>query len=185
MKDELEQKLRQNFPFMKQNRVNGEKNTYRRWGCECSGGWYSLIHNLCQEITEKYAEYQLPVDIVVLQIKEKFGMLRFYYEYEDSPCKLQALDFIGSGASIRFSPENSEETPKQSLRKEIASVVRKYEKKSASVCEICGADNAERRNISTKHYYVKTVCDKCYDEHMRKQAEAAGKRKKDIKEYLD
>lgn len=96
------------------------------------------------------------------------------------------MDFIGSGASIRFSLENSEEeTPKQSLRKEVAEIIRKYEKKSASVCEICGAANAERRNISTKYYYVKAVCDKCYDEYMRRQAEAAGKRKKDIKEYLD
>lgn len=184
MKDELELELQEDYPFMKQNRVDGERNTYRRWGCECSGGWYNLIHDLCQEITGKYAEYQLPVDIVVLQVKEKFSALRFYYEYEDTPCALQALDFIGGGTSIRFNPEHSEE-PKQSLRKEIAEIVRKYEKKSASVCEVCGADNAERRNISTKHYYVKTVCDKCYDEHMHKQAEVAKKRKNDIKEYLE
>lgn len=161
MKDEFELKLQEDFPFMKQNRVDGERNTYRRFGCECSGGWYSLIHNLCQEITEKYAEYQLPVDIVVLQVKQKFATLRFYYEYEDAPCKLQALDFIG-GASIRFEPNKTDE-PKQNLRNEIAEIVRKYEKKSASVCEICSADNAEHRNISTKHYYAKTVCDKCYD----------------------
>lgn len=184
MKDELELKLQEYYPFMKQNKVDGEKNTYRRFGCECSSGWYRLINNLCQEITEKYAEYKLPVDIVVLQVKEKFATLRFYYEYKDTPCALQALDFIGVG-SIRFNPEHSEEEPKQRLRNEIATIVRKYEKKSASVCEICGADNAERRNISTKHYYVKTVCDKCYDERMRKQAEEAEKRKNDIKEYLD
>lgn len=84
MNDELELKLQEDFPFMKQNRVYGERNAYRRWGCECSGGWYSLIHNLCQEITEKYTEYQLSIDIVVLQIKEKFAALRFYYEYNDA-----------------------------------------------------------------------------------------------------
>lgn len=185
MKDEFELKLQEDYTFMKQNRVDGERNSYRRFGCECSGGWYSLIHNLCQEITEKYAEYKLPIDIVVLQIKEKFATLRFYYEYEDTPCALQALDFIGGGTSIRFNPEHSEEEPKQRLRNEIVEIVRKYEKKSASVCEICGADNAKRRNISTKYYYVKTVCDKCYDEYMRKLAEETGKRKNDIKEYLD
>jgi len=183
LKDEFELKLQEDFPFMKQNRVDGERNTYRRFGCECSGGWYSLIHNLCQEITEKYAEYKLPVDIIILQIKEKFATLRFYYEYEDALCKLQALDFIGDGTSLRFNPKNSEEEPKQSLRNEIAKIVRKYEKKSASVCEICGADNAERRNMSK--YYVRTVCDKCYDAHMHKRAEAAEKRKNGIEEYLD
>lgn len=185
MKDEFELKLQEDYPFMEQNRVTDEKNSYRRFGCECSSGWYNLIHNLCQEIIEKYAEYQLPVDIVVLQVKQKFATLRFYYEYEDTPCALQALDFIGGGTSIRFNPEHSEEEPKQRLRNEIAEIVRKYEKKSASVCEICGADNAERRNISAKHYYVKTVCDKCYDECMRKQAEEAEKQKNDIKEYLE
>ena len=166
MKDELELKLQEDYPFMKQNRVNGEKNSYIRFGCECSSGWYRLINNLCQEISEKYAEYQLPVDIVVLQVKQKFATLRFYYEYEDAPCKLQALDFIG-GSSVRFEPEKSEEEPKRSLRKEIREIVRKYEKKSASVCEICGVDNAERRNMS--RYYVRTVCGKCYDAHICKQ----------------
>lgn len=184
MKDELEIKLQEDFPFMKQNRVDSERNTYRRFGCECSSGWYRLIDSLCKEITEKYAEYKLPVDIVVLQVKEKFATLRFYYEYKDAPRALHALDFIGVG-SIRFNPEHSEEEPKQRLRNEIAKIVRKYEKKSASVCEICGAadNNAERRNMS--RYYVRTVCDKCYDEHVHKQAEAAKKRKNDIKEYLD
>ena len=76
MKDEFELKLQEDYTFMKQNRVDGERNSYKRWGCECSNGWYSLIHNLCQEITEKYAEYKLPIDIVVLQIKEKFATLR-------------------------------------------------------------------------------------------------------------
>lgn len=109
MKDEFELKLQEDYTFMKQNRVDGERNSYRRWGCECSSGWYNLIHSLCQEITEKYAEYQLPVDIVVLQIKQKFATLRFYFEYEDTPCALQALDFIGCGTSIRFNPEHSEE----------------------------------------------------------------------------
>ena len=106
------------------------------------------------------------MDIVVLQVKQKFATLRFYYEYEDAPCKLQALDFIGSGSSIRLNPRHSEEDPKQRLRDEITGIVRKYEKKSASVCEICG-DNAERRNMS--RYYVRTVCGKCYDAHICKQ----------------
>ncbi len=161
MKNELELKLQKEFPFMQQNHVDSEKITYRRFGCECNDGWYNLIHDLCREITAKYAEYQFPSDIIVLQVKEKFATLRFYYEYEDAPCKLQILDFIGCGTSIRFNPEHSEEEPKQRLRKEIKAIVYKYEKKSASVCEVCGADNAKYRNIS-KYYYIKTLCDNCY-----------------------
>ncbi len=69
MKDEFELKLQEGYPFMKQNRVNGERNSYRRFGCECSSGWYNLIHNLCQEITEKYAEY-IEYDLIVDQFNK-------------------------------------------------------------------------------------------------------------------
>lgn len=169
MKHELELKLQEDYSFMKQNRVSDERNTYRRFGCECGNGWYKLIQKLCQEITEKYAEYQLSVDIVVLQVKGKFGKLRFYYEYEDTHCKFQALDFIGD-ASVRFAPEKTKEEAKQRLRKEIAMIVRKYERKSDLICEICGGENATLRNVSTRQYYIKTVCDKCYEEYMRNQA---------------
>lgn len=182
MKDELELKLQKDFPFMEQHRDASERIAYRRWGCECQDGWYELIQELCQEITNKYTDYNMPVDIVIRQIKQKFARLRVYYEYKDTPCHFQAFDFIGSGTSIRFTPENSKESTKQSLRNEIATIIRKYEKKSASVCEMCGADNAERRNISA--YYVRTLCDKCYGAHIHKLKEATAKRKK-LNDYID
>lgn len=65
MREELELKLQEDFPFMKQNRVESERNIYRKWGCECSSGWYQLIHDLCQEITDRYAVDEAPVDIVI------------------------------------------------------------------------------------------------------------------------
>ena len=53
MKDEWEVQLQEKFSFMKQSRVDEETNVYRRWGCECSGGWYRLLYDLCQEITDR------------------------------------------------------------------------------------------------------------------------------------
>lgn len=41
MKTALEQKLRTTFPFI--NRC-----------CECADGWYQLLYNLCQELTDRY-----------------------------------------------------------------------------------------------------------------------------------
>ena len=32
---------------MKQNPVKGEKNLYRCYGFECSGGWYPLLRERC------------------------------------------------------------------------------------------------------------------------------------------
>ena len=121
MREELELKLQEDFPFMKQNRVEREHNIYRKWGCECSSGWYQLIHDLCQEITDRYAVDEAPVDIVIQQIKEKFASLRFYYSYEDVACPIQAFDCLGDGISIRFQPENTSSDEKtKKLRSDIA-----------------------------------------------------------------
>ena len=53
MREELELKLQEDFPFKQQNRVESERNIYRKWGCECSSGWYPLIHDLCHEEKSK------------------------------------------------------------------------------------------------------------------------------------
>lgn len=68
MKEELELKLQEDFPFMKQNRVESQHSIYRKWGCECSGGWFQIIHDLLQDITDKYAEDGISLDIVIEQL---------------------------------------------------------------------------------------------------------------------
>ena len=165
MRNDLELQLQADFPFMAQNRVNEERNTYRRWGCECSDGWYGLIHDLCESITKRYESDKMPIDIVVLQVKQKFATLRFYYEFDDTPCPIQAFDFLGNRTSLRLTPDNSVDEKKQKLRKDIADLVRNYEKKSASICEICGMEG-ERRKVTP--YYVRTLCESCYNNHLRK-----------------
>lgn len=144
MREDLELKLQEDFPFMKQNKVDVERNIYRRWGCECSRGWYQLIHDLCQAITDRYAEDKVPVDIVIEQIKEKFASLRFYYSFEGAPCGLQAIDSLG-GPSLRFEPYNiHDDDTKKKLRYDISQIVRSYEEKSKSICEICGKEGTMR-----------------------------------------
>lgn len=44
------------------------------FGFECSDGWYDLIYRLCQDL----AQMNPPEDFEVIQVKEKFGGLRFY-----------------------------------------------------------------------------------------------------------
>lgn len=68
-------KIAGKLSFMKQNRVKSEYNIYRNW-VECSDGSFSIIHDLCQEIADRYAEDVLSIDIVIGQIKEKFATLR-------------------------------------------------------------------------------------------------------------
>lgn len=53
---------------------------------ECDEGWYNLIDKLCS-VMENYIKHQLPDDIqdevYAVQIKEKFGGLRFYISHSD------------------------------------------------------------------------------------------------------
>lgn len=165
MREELELKLQEDFPFMQQNRVESEHNIYRKWGIECSSGWYQLLHDLCQEITDRYAVDEAPVDIVIQQIKEKFASLRFYYSYEDVACPIQAIDCLGDGISIRFQSENTSGDEKtKKLRGDIAQIVRRYEEKSKTVCENCGQTGNMRMDMPWK----RTLCDDCYENYLLK-----------------
>ena len=46
-------------------------------GCECGEGWFNLIKPLYEEVVKGGGE--------ILQIKEKFGVLRFYFHWETMP----------------------------------------------------------------------------------------------------
>ena len=128
MNAQLEQQIQADFPFMKLNKIDGEENLYRRWGCDCDDGWYNLIHDMCQAIADRYAEEGLPIDLIPTQLKEKFATLRFYYSFEGAQYGSAAIDFLG-GLSIRF--EANDETPlderTEILRRDIAQIIRTYE----------------------------------------------------------
>lgn len=166
MREEFEQKLGSEFPFMKRN-PNGESiekitNVYQKWGCQCGDGWFNLIRDLCREITEKYEKEGISADIIIEQVKEKFAGLRFYYSYPDSPLAFHALDFIG-GSGVRFYPE-SDDDGKECLRRDIADIVRKYEALSKTVCELCGAEGEARMDLRWK----RTLCNSCYEKMRNK-----------------
>lgn len=165
MRDELEKKLEENFIFMKKKyslekqREQGKiGNLYSAFGCECNDGWFELLYSLCQEIDEVYKKANMPVDIVIEQIKEKFGSLRFYYSFRDKEQAVHALDFLGIGG-FRYMQED---TP---IHKEIANIVKNYEKKSSFVCENCGASG----KLRTECPWVLTLCDKCHNDRMSKR----------------
>ena len=168
MNRELEEKLALEFPFMRRGKsyetqkAEGRvSDLYGAWGCECSNGWYELLRGLCSDITAVYQKCGQPVDIVVDQVKEKWGTLRFYYHFEGCPHVLHALDFIGSG-SIRFEQSATD------LQREIATIVRKWEETSGTVCEYCGKPGSLRKDRR-----VSTLCDTCWDLRNKRRAETA------------
>lgn len=128
MKDKLELELAKQFPFMRRKENIDEQKAkkgrifdlYGAFGCEVGNGWYSVLYGLCDEITKAYDKTGAKVDIIPIQIKEKFGELCFYYE-----------------------------TPNANpfLRKTINEIVEKWEEESTMVCERCGQPGQLRKDL--------------------------------------
>ena len=93
MRDELDNALCEKYPkiFVKRNSPMSE--TCMCWGFCCGDGWYDILDTLCgqiqrhidwkQEQKEKYNRGEGCSQVVVTQVKEKFGGLRFYYDGGD------------------------------------------------------------------------------------------------------
>ena len=179
MRDELEKQLQTDFSFMWQKNEEGQ-DIYRRWGCECSDGWYGIIHDACQAVADSYEEAGMPVDFVPAQIKEKFGTLRFYYGFEDAPCGIMAIDSLADGTSIRFSPGGeNEDDEKKALRDRIREIIRAAEERSKYTCEICGSEEGKIRNDGEYGIYrIQTLCDDCHSIRIRRVQEKREQRGK-------
>ena len=131
MSSEHETHLQQDFPLL--------RNTF----CDCQDGWYELIHDLCQAITERYEQEGKSVDLVATQVKQKYAGLRFYYEYE----------------------EDSTDDATMRLRNDIGDIVSAYEEKSETICEDCGAAGELRE---WNDWYL-TLCDSCWKKYLEKK----------------
>ena len=54
----------------------GVQTTITRWDFQCGDGWMELVYSLSRAITDHAQRAGL--DILAVQVKEKFGTLRFY-----------------------------------------------------------------------------------------------------------
>lgn len=77
MKKELQEILFEQFPKLYSQRHLSKQETCMSIGICCGDGWFDLLKNLSLELTE-YCN-----DIEAVQVKEKFGGLRFYVNKHD------------------------------------------------------------------------------------------------------
>ena len=91
MKKELQDELFKKYPKILKQKDLSHKETCMYRGIECPDKWYDIIDILCEQIQSYVSRMQNPViqrksliprrdfpDIEALQIKEKFGELKFY-----------------------------------------------------------------------------------------------------------
>ena len=87
MKRELDEYLCKVYPKMMVNRNKPMTETCMCWGFECGDGWFPLINQLMSNIQHhldwKNKDSEVVPQVVLEQVKEKFGTLRFYYRGGD------------------------------------------------------------------------------------------------------
>jgi hypothetical protein len=77
MTRELDEQLFNDFEFFHPER--SMRSGLMCFGFECGDGWYELIRELCEELKEMIPDaYEGEEEFEVVQVKEKFGGLRFY-----------------------------------------------------------------------------------------------------------
>lgn len=121
MKKELEIRLAEEFEFMRRGPLSEDSidNLYNAFGIETGDGWYQLLYDMCKEIAIVLETAEKPVTIEMVQIKEKYGTLRVYYDLEG---------------------ENN-------VARKISDITQKYEDLSEKVCEECGCEGTLRTDL--------------------------------------
>lgn len=113
-------------------------------GLDIGPGWHRLVMDLTEEIYLKLRDYGFSYkDFQVVQIKEKFGGLRYYYHWV------------------------SEKKRSQYLETDIERMVRDFEGLSIETCEVCGKPG--KREQVNRGGWISTLCPSCKEKRQNKQ----------------
>ena len=83
MNEQLSEKLMSSFPILYRKCDENKRYSFSLYGFECGDGWFDMLFELSGKIEkelEKFPEDEKPC---VLQVKQKFGELRFYMSNHD------------------------------------------------------------------------------------------------------
>lgn len=80
MREDLEKKLLTDFPILYNQYSSPPQVTAMCWGFECDDGWFDLIYELSQKLTDEInnTEDEDKSIYSATQVKEKYGSLSFY-----------------------------------------------------------------------------------------------------------
>lgn len=90
MNPELDKKLVEDFPTLYWQRGMSMMETAMCWGFECQNGWEPLIRELSEKLVPLVEQFnkdyppkpeEMYNGFAVVQVKEKFGGLRYYTNY--------------------------------------------------------------------------------------------------------
>lgn len=79
MNDELQARLLERFPWTEAQDDNGIGQGYLA-PCFCGDGWFQLIWSMFEEFESLYSERGLVIDLVVVQVYEKYAGMHMDYQ---------------------------------------------------------------------------------------------------------
>lgn len=140
MKEHLEQKLYNIAPILYQQHTLNMQQTCMCWGFETPDTWFNLLYELSSKLENLNKKLQKDnISIQAIQVKEKFGSLRFYY------------DIINNS--------NNDNINISELSKQVQDLIDFAEKKSWDICCFCG-----KPATTTTAGWINRVCDNCVKE---------------------
>jgi hypothetical protein len=133
-----------------------EKGT--NWFDELPKGWGDVCYKWLIKLTKFLEENDLMRYIVIEQVKEKWGGLRFYYIFTEWPHDTSFETFLNSNVDSLSSQEGRREKTK-----EFDDMVAQFEEETKKVCCDCGTTT----NIKCYGGWVHFACPECEEERKR------------------
>jgi len=130
---EFDEYMCKKYPDIFRHRNAPMSETCMCWGFDIRKGWYRLLDKMCTCL--KNIQDATGIEIIAVQVKEKWGGLRFYC---DIAWHSEDMDWIDSWFNI------------------IYSVINSAEKESFETCEDCG-----QRGLVRRKGWIVTLCDEC------------------------
>lgn len=150
---DFEAKLKMEFPLLYEGlRIHWSEGGMLG-GIGVGPGWWDIICEVSRGL-ESLMEQQPAFRMKAVQVKEKYGGLRYYVD------KIGATYWDGNESEHTF-PDGAE--PRRAYE-EAARLIRKAERESLETCEYCGAKGAYMSDYSS---WLKTLCAECHEERKR------------------
>ena len=151
--DTLTEEYPEFFRLEERKKQEGPKMPFVLFGFECGDGWYVILKRLFSWIKWNVEQNDYPM-IVVDQVKEKFGGLRFYYEF------LPFKDHVWSKYHEKWNNEEKQRWFDNHCRV-ISGATEYAESLSYHICERCGSTD----DVTTAgDGWIVTRCAQCRKE---------------------
>ena len=121
-------------------------------------GWYGIVDRLCSSLVDELGA-QAGEHIRIVQIKEKFGTLRFYYCFLADEEEDASMDDVAQRARAA-----GMKRPSDACRASVRALVDAALAESEFVCQRCGASGS-LRNVEG---YLSTLCSEHHREATRR-----------------